>query len=315
MWHCRGVPTREQLLINVSRDQQGLFTRAQALACGLPHSTITYRARTGRYEQVHPGVYGIAGSEPTWHREVLAGVLSLTEPGAASHRTAAYLWGLTDRRPRDIEVATRRYRRKLRTDLTVHESLDLRESDIVRIDSIPVTSARRTVVDLGASAPLGTVARCLDTGLRKELFRLLDVELFVMRVGKSGRTGVGIIRPLLDERRLWQGITGSDLEDMFRRIVERVPVLMPDAQHVVSDLDGAFVGRYDFAYPETYSLFELDSEGWHMDPVSFQRDREKQNRAHALGWTVYRFTYRQLRDDPDSVIRILASTQPTYWPE
>jgi len=313
MWHGRCVSTREDILFGVARDQRGLFTRAQALACGLPGSTATYRVRAGRYEQIHPGVYGIAGTTYTWHRQVMAGVLSLVEPGAASHRTAAYLWGLTDRRPHEIELATRRHRRLPRAGLMVHESLDLRDSDIMRIDSIPVTSAARTVVDLGASAAQGTVARCLDTGLRKRLFRLLDVELFVMRVGKSGRSGVGVIRPLLDERRSWQGITASDLEDMFRRIVERAPVVMPDAQHVVSDSDGTSVGRFDFAYPETYSLFELDSEGWHMDPVSFQRDREKQNRAHALGWTVYRFTYRQLRDDPDSVIKILASTQPTCW--
>ena len=307
------MTNREDLLNGVARDQFGLFTRAQALACGLPGSTITHRARSGRYEKVQPGVYGIAGSEPTWHRAVMAGVLSLAEPGAASHRTAAYLWGLTDRRPQDIEVATRRYRRMPRGGLTVHESLDLRTSDIVPIDSIPVTSAARTVVDLGASVRMGTVARCLDTGLRKSLFTLLDVDLFVIRVGKSGRTGVGVIRPLLDERRLWEGITASDLEDMFRRIVEGAPVKMPDAQHVVEEADGTFVGRFDFAYPETFSLFELDSEGWHMDPVSFQRDRDKQNRAHALGWTVYRFTYRQLRDDPASVIKILASTQPTCW--
>lgn len=307
------MPSREQILIDISRDQRGLFTRAQALACGVPGSTITYRARTGRYEQIQPGVYAIAGTPPTWHREVMAGVLSLVEPGAASHRTAAYLWGLTDRRPPGVEVATRRHRRIPRKGMTIHESLDLRTSDIVVVDSIPITSAPRTIVDLGASAPMGTVARCLDAGLRMGLFTLLDVDLFVMRVGRSGRTGVGTIRPLLDERRLWNGITESDLEDMFRRIVERAPVKMPDAQHIVSQPDGTFVGRYDFAYPETHSLFELDSEGWHMDPVAFQRDREKQNRAHALGWTVYRFTYRQLRDNPQAVIKILASTQPTSW--
>ena len=201
-----------------------------------------------------------------------------------------------------------------RGDLVVHESLDLRISDILVVDSIPVTSVARTVVDLGASAPIGAVARCLDTGLRKGLITLVDVELFVMRVGRSGRTGVGTIRPLLDERRTWQGITDSDLEDMFRRIVDSAPVAIPDVQHRVLEDDGTFVGRFDFAYPETLSLFELDSEGYHMDPVSFQRDREKQNRAQMLGWTVYRFTYRQLRDDPGSVIEILASLQPTSWP-
>lgn len=303
---------REILLNAVARDQFGLFTMAQARACGFPPSTVSDRTEAGVYERVHPGIYGLAGGASSWRRDVMAGVLSMAQPGAASHRTAAFLWGLTDRRPREIEVVTRRHRRTPRRDLVVHESLDLRTSDIVHVDSIPITSPQRTVVDLGASAPLGAVARCLDTGLRKEYFTLLDVEMFVMRVGRSGRTGVGIIRPLLDERRRWQGITESDLEDLFRKIVHSAPVPMPVAQHRVYELDGEFVGRFDFAYTDTYSLFELDSEGYHMDPVSFQRDRDKQNRAHALGWTVYRFTYRQLRDDPRSVIKILASTQPEY---
>ena len=38
-----------------------------------------------------------------------------------------------------------------------------------------------------------------------------------------------------------------------------------------------------------------------------QRDREKQNRAHALGWTVYRFTWHQLVNDPQSVLDIIAA--------
>jgi very-short-patch-repair endonuclease len=42
-----------------------------------------------------------------------------------------------------------------------------------------------------------------------------------------------------------------------------------------------------------------------MSRETFQLDRAKQNRAHALGWTVYRFTWRQLKDEPAAVIRIL----------
>jgi hypothetical protein len=143
--------------------------------------------------------------------------------------------------------------------------------------------------------------------LRTGLFNLGEVEAFIARVARKGRTGVGVIRPLIEERKLWKGITESTLEDRFRSIVNSSAVPMPEAQIVVSLPSGEFVGRYDFGYPECLAIFELDSEGFHMDPVSFQRDREKQNRAHALGWTVYRFTYRLLRDDPDSVIALLAS--------
>jgi hypothetical protein len=189
----------------------------------------------------------------------------------------------------------------------VRESKDLRSSDIVSVDGIPTTVAVRTIVDLGASAPPWLVEGCLDSGLRKELFDIWDVQRFIMRVARKGRNGIGTIRPLVEERLTWKGITESDLEDLLRRIVATTPYPMPDVQFNLHEGDGELIGRYDFAYPSRLSIIETDSESYHMDPVSFQRDREKQNRAHALGWTVYRVTWRQLVDDPDSVCAIIAA--------
>ena len=145
---------RDPLLNRIARDQRGVFTLAQAERCGVPASTVRGRASRGSYEFIHPGVYGISGSEDTWQRRVVAAVVSATEPAAASHLTAAYLWGLTDRLPQQIEVVSRRHQRVKRVAFVVHESKDLRSSDIVHLDRIPVTSAVRTVVDLGASARL-----------------------------------------------------------------------------------------------------------------------------------------------------------------
>jgi hypothetical protein len=175
------------------------------------------------------------------------------------------------------------------------------------VDGIPTTAAVRTIVDLGASVPPWLVERCLDTGLRKKLFDIWEVQRFIMRVARKGRNGIGTIRPLVEERLTWEGITESDLEDLLRRVVASTPYPMPETQLVLSEADGSFVGRFDFAYPTRLSLIETDSEGYHMDPVSFQRDREKQNRAHALGWTVYRVTWRQLVDDPDSVRALISA--------
>ena len=143
--------------------------------------------------------------------------------------------------------------------------------------------------------------------MRTGLYSIPDVEAFVRRVANRGRSGVGVIRLLIEEREFWKGITESPLEDKFRSVVATSPFPMPDAQIIVSRPSGEFVGRYDFGYPRCMAIFELDSEGWHMDPVSFQRDRDKQNMAQMLGWTVYRFTWRQLADDPQSVIAVLAS--------
>jgi len=301
------MPRRDKLLHATARDQRGLFTLAQAEACGIPHRTVSGRASRGLYDMVHPGVYGVAGSEDTWMRSVVGAVLSASEPAAASHKTAARLWGMFDRKPGTIEVVSQRHLRVKRDGFTVHESKDLAQDDIVTIDGIPVTSAQRTVVDLGASAPSWVVEKCLDTGLRNEFFTIWDVHRFMCRVARRGRRGVGTIRPLVEERLTWQGITESDLEDLFRRVVATMPYAMPQPQFELVDEDGTFVGRYDFAYPTKHSIIETDSEGFHMDPVSFQRDREKQNRAQMLGWTVYRITWRQLIDDPDSVRAIITA--------
>lgn len=307
MWHGEAMRDRERLLTAIARDQRGVFTLSQAIAAGLSNRAIRERIRRGIVERIHPNVFGIAGSENGWHRQVLAAVLSATEPAAASHRTAALLWGLTDQVPEIVEIATRRHRRVRRLPFVVHESKDLLESDIVVVDGIPVTTAVRTVVDLGASAPPWFVEKCLDAGVRKKLFSVWDVRCFIARVGRPGRTGVGTIRPLVEERLVWDTLTDSNLEDLFRAIVGSSPFPMPEPQYKLFEPTGEFVGRFDFAYPTRLSMIETDSERWHMDPIAFQRDREKQNRAHALGWTVYRFTWRQLVDDPQSVLDIIAA--------
>lgn len=299
----------DQLLRSMAKQQYGVFTRQQAIAAGMKARSIEDRAERGSYERLFPGVYGIAGTSDGWHRAVIAAVFAATDPAGASHRTAAYLWGMTDRRSEMIEVVSRRHLRVLRESYRVRESKDLRSSDLVVVDGIPTTSAVRTVVDLGASAPPWFVAECLDAGLRSRLFTVWDVYRFIARVARKGRTGVGTIRPLVEERLVWEGITASDLEDLFRRVVAPMSYPMPETQLEIHEPNGDFVGRYDFAYPTRMALIETDSEGYHMDPVSFQRDRDKQNRAHSLGWTVYRFTWRQLIDDPDAVRAIIA----TIW--
>jgi len=295
----------DRLLTFMATAQYGVFTRRQAISAGVNPRSIGNRTSSGIYERLQPGVYGIAGTPEQWHRDVIAAVFAATEPAGASHRTAAFLWGMTDRCPDTVEIVSRRHLRVRRKDHQVRESKDLRSSDIVVVDGIPTTTAVRTIVDLGASSPPWIVERCLDTGLRKELFDIWDVQRFIMRVARRGRNGIGTIRPLVEERLTWKGITASDLEDLFRRVVAPLPYPMPETQLQVLESDDESVGRFDFAYPARMALIETDSERYHMDPVTFQRDREKQNRALALGWAVYRFTWRQLIDDPDSVRAIV----------
>ncbi len=96
--------------------------------------------------------------------------------------------------------------------------------------------------------------------------------------------------------------TESALEDLFRNVVLSFGLPQPHTQFVLRDNNDDFVCRADFAYPQQRLLVELDSEAHHMDRLTFRRDRSKQNRVVALGWTVLRFTWWDLQNRPYEVV-------------
>ena len=278
----------------------GVFTRSAAIDAGVAASSVADGVAAGRFLRLWPGVYAVAGSPDTQSQRLAGAVASLPGMAALSHRTAAELWGITDRGIRIIELVTSRWDRVRRSGLRVHESQDLIAEDIVFHEGLSVTTPARTIVDLGAVNPW-LVEPALETGVRKDLVTVAEVEAFVERVARRGRRGVGVIRPLLEARRRWDGATESALEDLFLKTVAELSLPTPVGQFVVRDDADEFVCRADFAYPDERILVELDSEKHHMDRMTFRSDRAKQNRAVVLGWTVLRFTWWDLRHDPYGV--------------
>lgn len=118
------------------------------------------------------------------------------------------------------------------------------------------------------------------------------------RVARKGRRGVGVIRPLIAARRQWDTATESVLEDRFRKLPADGGLPDPVPQFEVRGDDRRFVARADFAYPRAKLLIELESEAHHMDRLTFRRDRAKQNVAVVLGWTVMRYTWWDLTEEP-----------------
>jgi very-short-patch-repair endonuclease len=293
-------------LANEAARSHGVFSLEQARALGIADRSVSKRAAAGRYFRLNPGVYAIGGTPDTMSRRIAAAVVSFPALAAVSHQTAAELWGMTNRGIRAIEIVTTRWDRVRRDSVKVHESLDLLPEDVVDLDGIPITTPVRTVVDLGASNRW-IVERALEEGIRRDLFTLEDVEGFVARVAKRGRRGVGVIRPLLAARRRWDTVTESALEDEFRKLLTDGGLPMPEPQYTVRDESGDLVCRADFAYPSARVLIELDSEAHHLDRVTFRRDRSKQNAAATLGWTVLRYTWWDLTEEPARVCREIES--------
>lgn len=288
-----------QTAAGVARRQHGVISVDQLRAHGVSSKAITGLLQADLLERVAFRTYRYPAVDGSWNQDVMTAVLTAGPDALASHATAATLHGLLDRPLDLIEVVVPRWRRRHHA-FVVHESKDLMPGDRIVVEGIPATAPTRTVVDLGASAPW-LVEKALDRALRGNLATLEGVAGFIGRVARKGRSGVGVVRPLVEARLRWQGMTESDFEDLFRRVWgDRVP--QPVAQYEITDARWGFICRADFAFPRHKIRIELDSEAFHMDRPTFQKDRQIQNRTELLGWKTLRYTWWDLTSRPEVVV-------------
>jgi len=280
--------------------QHALITYDQARDLGLSARQIEYQVVRRFLASVHEGVYRFTSAPSSRKQKLLAACLAVGRPSAASHHSAAAIHGIWAVSDDVVEITVGRDRSPELGGVTVHRIADLSDRWIVDIDGVPVTTPARTLVDLGAVLPLGSVSRALDRTIGRQLATLDEVRVAMDAVARKGRAGVGTIRRLLDERGGLDGAT-SVLEARMAALLRVHGVPMPVREHTVLDDDGQFVGRVDFAYPELRYAIEVDGYESHAGLQSFRHDRVRQNDLIDLGWTVHRFTWTEVDRHPSRV--------------
>jgi len=256
-------------------------------------STMIYHlTETGAWVRELSGTFSVAGAPRSWHRDVMTAVLWAGDGGAASHRSAAAIWGL-DGFPREaIEISTVKPLNSPRSDIKVHRVDGHLPPEIVEVENIPTTSVRRTILDLCAiKHPRAEGA--LDCALVRRLTTIDQMWMLYDHEWIRGRRGVRILRLLLIERTPGRAPTHSELERIMKRLIKRERFPEPVRQHEVTLSFGPI--HIDFAYPDRKLAIETDSYGYHGDLKAFDRDRERDAELQALGWRVLRFTWVQLR--------------------
>ena len=278
----------------------GAFTRKMALDAGATPSMIDRRVRGGEWQRPCEGVYLVAGSPATWERAVAVATFGSGRGSVASHATAAHIWDIGPR-PRVIEVTSPMKGRPSREHV-IHRSLDLEDQDVTERMGIPITSVARTLVDIGVPWGEALASRALDEAQRRALTELRAVAAVLHRVARKGRRGVGVMRLILEDRLGWTGITQSQLEDEFLRILRAAGVELPVSQVRIVKRGGRTVARVDFVYPDVRLIIELDGERYHTDRGTFRSDRRRQNELIQEGYRVLRFTAWDVFAAPDYVV-------------
>jgi hypothetical protein len=288
--------------LRVAYRQDGAISRAQARAVGLGDSYITRLVRAGRWRRAGRGAFLVPGAHP------------LRGPAAAAllSRPDAVVCGLTAARLLRFEALP-----QPRRDERVHLLLPRERSrgqpadvvlrwgrvaaeDVVDLRGIPVTAPARTLADLVLVSRREDAVALMDAALRTG--QLCDLSpARAAAVGRHGSVERGSWWALADGR------AESPLETRLRLLLADGGLPPPTPQCPVVGSDGWTLARLDLAWPAFRVDVEADGREVHAAPTALYRDRERQNLLANLGWTVLRFTWQDILQHPQHVIRVVTT--------
>ncbi len=294
----------EPTINTISSGQHALITLDQARAEAMTARAARHQVDMGRWVRSHLGVYRVAGAPASWRQDLMAACLAAGEGAMASHRSAARLWGLIGEEVLEVSISRPGCHRL--PGVIVHRSTDLHTTRALRCDGIPVTPPARTLVDLGAVVHERVVERALDTALVRHLVTLNELRATLDLLGRKGRRGAGVLRCLLDDRSDAAAGSESVLEARMWRLCRDHGLPEPVGQHEVRN-GRRLVGRVDFAFLRVRLAIEVDGYEHHASLRAFRHDRARQNELVATGWTVLRFTWHDVTQQPERVATSIAA--------
>jgi hypothetical protein len=276
----------DSTLARIAGGQHGIFTHAQATAAGVTARELHRRIDAGVLENPFRGVYRFSAASVTWHSRLLCAVWAGGVRGAASHRSAAALWGLAGASQDLLEITCPRWRRAKHDGLVVHEIARLPASELRVVDAIPVTSPELTLLHLGAVCSPNTVEMAYERAKHSSLVTWESCDRLLARFARSGRNGVTALRDVLRRRDPRQAPTESEMETLLLQLARRHGLPAPITQHEVRTPTGVFLGRVDAAWPAARVAVEYQSVKHHTTDLERAQDRRRIHRLRAASWDV-----------------------------
>jgi very-short-patch-repair endonuclease len=284
----RGRKRRTSML---AERQHGLVTRAQLLAIGVGVSAIDHRVANGTLQAVRRGVYAVGHRALRPQARFMSAVLALGPGAVLSHASAAALWGIRPSSATLIDV-TVPGRPRGHAGIRVHRCA-LLPGDVTVRDGIPVTTVERTILDMAAVVSPAALRRLLEAAERE---RLVDWRRIAQRAAEP-RRGMRVLRAIVAEKSVGLRITKRELEARFQEFLRRFGLPLPATNAWIEGFE------VDCVWHGARLIAELDSRRYHGTDGAVERDRARDRRLVAAGWTVIRITWRQLHSDPESLAR------------
>jgi very-short-patch-repair endonuclease len=278
----------------VASEQAGAITRQQLRASGIAGMTVNRLVSRGALVRHETGVFVVRGAPVTYATQLWIAVLATS--GILGFATAAHLWGMEQARPAVIDVVIGSGRRVARPYGVRLFHVFVPSSAITTTDVLPVTSRAWSLLDYVSSLPVPDALRMTDRAIQRRWIARDD--LLRRLADYPGRRGNGVIRALAAAT---SDGAAAKSERLLHRLLTRAGIRGWSANFAV-EVDATVVAVIDVAMPERRLAIEVDGFAYHSDVERFEHDRHRQNVLVSLGWTVLRFTWRDLTGRPEYVV-------------
>ena len=290
--------TPDRVAAWVAHEQLHLITTPQANASGLTSRALTTRCKNGLLHHVHRGVY--VHGQPTFlpgARE-LAAVLACGESAVVSHVSATALYGLTEPRDGDVDITVITRTGRRRVGIRIHRVDALDDADRGHLRGIPIVSPARALLDFAATATADELERGIAEAYALRLTTEAAINETIAR--NPHRTGVANLKAEL-AREGGPAWTQREAERRMKLLLRKANLPTPVTQYWVAGYPSRL------RWPEHRLIVEVDGFQFHGHRRAFERDR-KRDAAHVLaGYRVIRITWRQLDEEPLSVVATIAA--------
>ena len=169
------------------------------------------------------------------------------------------------------------------------------DSEIVDMRGLPATCACRAIAD--ACRRRGLIEAVVIADAALHVRRLTLKELAAWAVANPRRHGIRTLRYVIEQA---DPASESPMESRLRMLLVLDGLPRPRAQVNIRDSHGTFLGRVDLYYDVERLGIEYDGATHNH---SLAADNRRQNRLLQAGIRLLRFTARDVRGDPRSVVR------------
>jgi very-short-patch-repair endonuclease len=284
---------RDREITRITARQRTVASADQLYARGISKRAIESRLVSERLHIVFRGVYTTSPGELPPLALEQAALIACGEHSFISHHSAAFVWGLRELPPPQVEVSVVGRRSASRDGIRVHRIQKIPRAELRRHEGLWISSPARAVLEVAASATIAEVADIVNQGQALRRFRPRELEAVLRR--NQGRRGVvRLAQALGDEDAMT--ITRSRAERAFLKLIRDARLPAPQTNQRL--------GRYepDFMWREQRLIVELDSYRYHGGPGGFHNDHEKDFVYRDAGFDVLRPTRSHVIYEPARVL-------------